>query len=136
MSDKLGSILIRIIIFAQLAYAKSYASYQATAIVFDIQGSTSTTSKAFEGYVKHDNISTTTKFLDLPRTSGLSKVISTISSASSSNLTTKNGKEVLHLSPVMKKGINILKEIYWNRTVTTSDITKCSQACLLKLCKT
>ena len=119
MSEKLGSILIYMIIFIQLAYAESHASYYVTTIVSDMQGSTSTISKALE------DISITTRFLELPRASGLSSIISTLSSIASKNQTGKDG-EVIHLSQIGTRMKNILKEVYWNRILTSNEITKCS----------
>ena len=130
MSIKFSSILTYMIIFNPLVYASSHTLYYITTIASGIQDSISTTSKTFVDYMKYSNISIHTKIVEYSRTSGLSQLLSTVSSISSSSLTAKNGKEVLHLSQIMKKRKNILEEILWMRTITSSDITKCSQVLL------
>ena len=122
-----------ITIFTQLVYATAHASYYVTAIVSDMQDSTSTTSKAFENHAKYDNISITTRFLELPRTSGLSELISMVPKVASKSQIAKNGKDIIHLSQIMKRRKRILKEVYWNRVLTSNEITKCSQVFLLEL---
>ena len=142
MNTKFSSILIYLIISNPLAFVSSHTLYYVTTIASAIQDSTasgtqdsiSTISKTFAGYRKYGNISIHAKTVEYSRTSGLAQLISTVSSVSSSSLTAKDGKEVLHLSQVIKKRKNILKEIYWNRTLRSSDITKCSQVFLLQLC--
>ena len=131
MSKKLGSILMCIIIFNQLAYAESFAPYYVTAIVSDMQGSRPIISKEFDYHVKYDNISITTRFVQLPRASGLSQIISTVENAASKSQPVKDGEEIIYLSQIMARRKNIMKEVYWNRALKSNEITKCSQVFLL-----
>ena len=133
MNEELSSILMYMIILTQVAYVKPHTSYYVTAIVSDMQRSTSINSKEFEDHTKYDNISITTRFLELSRISGLSQMISLISTAASTSKKAKEGEDMLHLSQIMMRRKNILKEVFWNRVLTSNEITKCSQVFLLLL---
>ena len=120
MKEKFDVSLIFLFSFISRAYANYHAAYYVTTLTNDDQDT-----------VKYNNISINTRFIKLARISGLSQVISTVLSTPSQKRAAGNKEEVLHLSQFMEKRKDIFKELYWNRKLTSTDITECSQVFLL-----
>ena len=130
MKEKLNVALIHLFSFVHAAYASSHTSYYVKTLINGVQDTKSTTSKELGYSVKYKNISIHTSFIKLSRISGLSQIISAASSIPAQNQRAGN-EEVLHLSQLKMTTKNIFKELYWNRKLTSTDITECSQVFLL-----
>ena len=131
MENNFNVVLIYLFSFIYIAYANSHTSYYVTTLANDVQDSKSITSKEPDNFVKYKNISIHTRFIKLSRISGLSQIISKVSSIPVQNHTAGYEDEVLHLSQFTNTRKNIFKELYWTRKLTSNDITKCSQVFLL-----
>ena len=127
MEGKLAGILIHIFNVIYLVYAKRDMLYYVTTFTSDIQDSKLNTSKPLDYHFKYKNLSVHTKFIELPRASGLLQLISSVPSVSFLNDTAKARKEIIHLSQIIEQKKTILKEIFWKRKQVSSDFRKCSQ---------
>ena len=127
MKANLAAILIYICNVIYLVYAKRSMSYYVTTFTSNIQDSKSNTSKPLDYHFRYKNLSVDTRFIELPRTSGLSQLISSFPSYSLQNGTAKDGEDIFHLSYINEGKKKILKEVFWKRKQVSSDVTKCSQ---------
>ena len=121
---KMKNLIIFICTITHLALANLPASYHTTTVIEDFDLRRPTT---FTEYTDYFNFSIDTKYIAFPKASGLIDIISTILKVRAKNETTKDGKNVVHLSQLNGKMKMIFKEIYWNRKLISTTIDQCSK---------
>ena len=131
MRGKLSCILIHVFSFVYIAYSRVNTIYYVTTFASDSQDTQSTTPRAFDDHLKYKNISIHTKLIELPKAAGLSQIISTLSDLPSKDFSSTNGEQLIQLSQFSNKWKGIFEEVYWNKKLASSDITRCSQVSLL-----
>ena len=117
-------LIIFICSITHLVLANLPASYHTTTVIEDFDLTRPTT---FTEYTNYFNFSIDTKYIAFPKASGLVDIISTITKVQAKNETTKDGKNVVHLSQLNGKMEMIFKEIYWNRKLISTNIDQCSK---------
>ena len=127
MEENFTGIFMHIFTFIHLVCAKRDTSYFVTTFASHSQDSKSNASMPLDYHFRYKNLSIRTKFIELPSTSGLSQVISTLSSVLLQNGTAKDGKDIFHLSHITEEKRKLLKEVFWKRKQVSSDVVKCSQ---------
>ena len=127
MEGNFAGTFIHLFIFIYLVCAKRDTSYYVTEFTSSIQEPKSNASKPLDYHFKYKNLSIYTKFIELPTTSSLSQLISSLPSVSLQNDTAKDGKEIFHLAQITGEKKKILREVFWKRKQVSSEVSKCSQ---------
>ena len=130
MKGHFAVIFICLFTFLYLAYANSHtshSSYYVTTLTNDARDSKQTAFEEIDDNVRYNNISIHTRFIKLARNSGLSQTISIVLSSPPYKRAAGNRDEAIHLSKFIEKRKEVFKKLYWNRKLTSNDITECSQ---------